>query len=788
MISHWAHAQELKVAGLQQPVEVIRDTYGVNHIYAQNEHDLFFAQGYCAAKDRLFQFEIWRRQATGTVAEILGPREINRDIGARLFRFRGDLKAELSHYHPRGQEIITAFTDGVNACVREALAQKDKLPLEFKLLNITPGLWTPEVVISRHQGLLGNIDEEILYGRQVATVGTVVAKQLEVFEPGDPVLDLSSPIKGERLFDEVIGLYEAFRKSVTFTPADLVASANPNLDEYRRLVSHDEQDYERVWGADRQIIGSNNWIVDGQHTQSGYPVLANDPHRALAAPSLRYMVHLNAPGWNVLGGGEPTIPGVSIGHNDYGAWGLTIFAIDGEDLMVYNLNPKNSNQYLYMGNWEDFRLIKDTVKVKGTPAVMVEHRFTRHGPVTFHDVKNNLAYAIRCAWLEPGGAPYLASLRMDQAKNWKEFRDACGYNHLPGENMIWMDRSGDIGWQAAGIAPQRKNWSGLVPVPGDGRFEWAGYLPIQSLPNVYNPPKGYWATANENLVPVDYPHKEATGFSWADTYRADRINEVLGTGRKHTISDMMRLQFDYLSIPARQLVPYLSNLRSADLAVESARQRLLDWDFILDKNSIEAAIYVAWERKLNENAVRIFVPENARSLYKYLPLSRVIEWVTTANPGFGAKPIEGRNEFLLSSLQQAVADLTSRLGPDIKKWQYGQSAYHHVLIKHPLSNAVNPETRKKLEVGPLPRSGYGSTPGMTGNGDNQTSGASFRIVTDAKDWDLTMFTNTPGQSGDPSSPFYRNLFEYWANDQHFPVYFSRQKVEKAAYEKLMLKP
>src|SRR5205085_3891452 len=246
LISHWANAQELKVAGLQQPVEVIRDTYGVNHIYAQNERDLFFAQGYCAAKDRLFQFEIWRRQATGTVAEILGPREISRDIGARLFRFRGDLKAELSHYHPRGQEIITAFTDGVNACVTEALAQKDKLPLEFKLLNITPGLWTPEVVISRHQGLLGNIDEEILYGRQVATVGAVVAKQLEVFEPGDPVLDLASPIKGERLFDEVIGLYEAFRKSVKFTPADLVASANPNLDEYRRLVSRDEQDYERV--------------------------------------------------------------------------------------------------------------------------------------------------------------------------------------------------------------------------------------------------------------------------------------------------------------------------------------------------------------------------------------------------------------------------------------------------------------------------------------------------------------------------------------------------------------
>jgi penicillin amidase len=783
-----ADAQELKVPGLKEPVEVIRDRYGVNHIYAKNEHDLFFTQGYCAAKDRLFQFEMWRRQATGTVAEILGPRELNRDIGTRLFRYRGALNAEFNHYHPRGEEIIKAFTEGINACVKEAMTQKETLPLEFKLLNITPGLWTPEIVISRHQGLLGNIGDEVINGRQVATVGASVARLLDVFEPGEPILDLASPIKGERLFDNVIGLYEAFRKPIVFAPGDLVASANTNHKEYETLALQDARDYEDVWGANRNIIGSNNWIVSGERTESGYPMLANDPHRALAAPSLRYMVHLNAPGWNVVGGGEPTIPGVSIGHNDHGAWGLTIFAIDGEDLMVYNLNPKNANQYLYMGNWEDFKVIADTIQVKGAPPAIVEHRYTRHGPVTFYDTKNNLAYGMRCAWMEPGGAPYLASLRMDQATNWNEFREACSYNHLPGENMIWMDRSGDIGWQAAGIAPQRKNFSGLVPVPGDGRFEWAGYLPIRSLPNVHNPGKGYWATANENLVPRGYPHSDAVGLSWADTYRADRVNEVLGSSRKQSMNDMMRLQFDYLSIPARQLVPFLADLKSQSPAAEAARQRLLDWDFVLDKTSVEAGIYVAWEKKLGENAVKIFVPEKGRALYKSVPLSRLIEWITTAHPTFGTKPIEARNSFLLTSLQEAVADLTAKLGPDMKKWQYGQNAYHHVLIKHPLSNAVNAETRKKLELGPLPRGGYGSTPGMTGNGDNQTSGASFRIVADAKDWDLTMFTNAPGQSGDPSSPFYRNLFEYWANDQHFPVYFSREKVEQSAAEKILLKP
>src|SRR6185436_11208609 len=194
--------------------------------------------------------------------------------------------------------------------------------------------------------------------------------------------------------------------------------------------------------ADRNIIGSNNWIVGGEHTQSGYPMLANDPHRALAAPSLRYMVHLNAPGWNAVGGGEPTIPGISIGHNDYGAWGLTIFAIDGEDLYVYELNPKNQNQYKYQGQWEDMRTIKDTIKVKGVPDVFIDHKYTRHGPVTMVDAKNNIGYAVRSAWLESGSAPYMASLKIDQATNWEEFRKACSSSHIPGENMIWADKKG----------------------------------------------------------------------------------------------------------------------------------------------------------------------------------------------------------------------------------------------------------------------------------------------------------------------------------------------------------
>ena len=623
----FGQSKTLTVSGLQQPVEIIRDVYGINHIYAKNEHDLFFAQGYCAARDRLFQFEIWRRQATGTVSEILGPRELKRDIGTRLFQFRGNMKQELNHYHPHGEQIITAYVQGVNAYIEETKKDAKLLPLEFKLLGITPEKWTTAVVISRHQGLLGNLTNELEISRAVASIGADKVNDLIDFEPGKPDLNIDPAINQQLLFDNIIELYNAYRKPINFTPKDLVASANSNWKDYESLAQHDEEATQNFLEREKFSIGSNNWIVDGEHSQSKFPLLANDPHRFITAPSLRYMVHLNAPGWNVVGGGEPEIPGISIGHNDQAAWGLTIFGIDAEDLYVYELNSSNQNQYRYQGQWEDMRTIKDTIHVKGTPDVFVEHKYTRHGPVTYADLKNNKAYAVRCGWLEPGGAPYLASLRMNQATTWEEFREACSYSHIPAENMIWADKKGNIGWQAVGIAPIRKNWSGLVPVPGDGRYEWSGYLPIQSLPYVYNPEKGYWATANENLVPQNYPYRNAVGWEWADSFRADRINEVLGSGRKHSLADMMRLQSDYLSIPARTLIPFLRELKSADAKVESARVMLLNWNFILDKNSVEAAIYVAWEKKIYANMLILLVPESARKQIRTLELTKTISWI-----------------------------------------------------------------------------------------------------------------------------------------------------------------
>jgi penicillin G amidase len=726
------------IKGLISKVEVYKDQWGINHIYAKNQHDLFFTQGYCAAKDRLFQFEIWRRQATGTVAEILGARELKRDIGTRLFKYRGDLKKEYNHYHPQGEAIIKAYTDGVNAYIEEAIAKPNLLPIEFKLLNILPGKWTPEVVISRHQGLLGNISEELSIGRAVAKAGASKVKELMWFHPKEPNLNIDPSIDTASLNNNILELYHAYRKDIVFETAD-INKAEEDPDAVMNILNHPETIQPELF--EHGIEGSNNWIVSGKRTASGHTMLANDPHRKIAVPSLRYMVHLVAPGWNVIGGGEPEIPGVSIGHNKAGAWGLTIYETDGEDLYVYDLNPNNLSQYRYKDHWEKMKTISEKIAVKNADSSLITLRYSIHGPITYIDSLNHKAYAVKCAWLEPGGAPYMASLRIDQAKNWESFREACSYSHIPGENMIWADTAGNIGWQAVGIIPIRKNFSGLVPVPGDGRFEWQGYLPIKERPHEYNPAKGFLATANQNVTPENYKQWNAVGYTWADAFRGNRINEVLAQDAHMTIAKMKSLQTDYTSIPARNLVPMLLKLHFENDLTKKSVDQLKGWDYVLDKNSVAAAIYAIWERQLMKQAAKDFVPENIKDLIS-IQLTTLISWLESPDSKFGKNAIEGRDAFLVKTFESAVVELEKKLGSDLQYWQYGQDKFKHISLMHPLNSIVNQSLKNQLNLGPLPRGGNSYTPGSTGGADNQLSGASFRFITDTGNWAIQKVLTT----------------------------------------------
>ncbi len=760
---------------LNDEVEVLRDKYGINHIYAKNQQDLFFMQGYLAAKDRLFQFEIWRRQATGTVAEIFGESELKRDIGTRLFKFRGDIKEELNHYHEDGYEIITAYTEGVNAYIQEMKNHPEELPIEFELLDIQPEFWTPEVVISRHQGLLGNIGQELNIGRAVSRIGEEKVKELLWLHPKDPSLKLDKKIRKEDLDQDILGLYNAYRTPVKFKK-EYLQEQYQKKGALASLLPKKVEDLEDVFS-----IGSNNWAISGNKSFNGSPILANDPHRSIVAPSLRYITHLVAPGWNVIGGGEPEIPGISIGHNGFGAWGLTVFRTDAEDLYVYEINPKNSKQYWHKGEWLDFKEIKESIAVKGKENQEIVLQYSIHGPVTFVDEKRNRAYAVKCGWLEVGGSPYLASLRMNQSQSWEEFREACSYSHIPGENMVWADKDGTIGWQAVGIAPIRNTHSGLVPVLGNGSYEWDGYLPIKEKPHVVNPSSGFFASANQNVTPASYKQWNAIGFSWSDPYRGDRVNSVLSKNSSHkfTMQEMIDLQVDYHSLPSEKLIKMI-NQTSLDIAFKKYFDRLLTWNNKLTTASVEAMIYVNWERTIIREFHKKYVPESVQGLLT-LQLFKIIE-------NLNKLPAKQRDDFLKNTFVTSVKELEAKFGKDLKNWIYGQKDFKHIKIKHPLQNIVNDSIYNLISFKTYPRGGNAFTPGSSGSNLSQSSGASFRVVIDTKDWDNSKATNSPGQSGDPNSIFYRNLYEDWANDSFFELHYSKQKVNANLHNKKVYYP
>jgi penicillin amidase len=781
--------ETFRLAGLSKAAEIVVDLWGIPHIYATTEEDLFFAQGWNAARDRLWQLDLWRRQGEGKLAEAFGPRFVEQDRAARLFLYRGDLDAELRSYHPRARQILTSFTSGINAFVDLTNRRPDLLPVEFQMTGARPGHWSLTSPLVRLFGLTRNAGREVRLARLVQSVGPETAEKLSSFEPASKIevpkgLDLS-------LVDEgVLRTYTLAHGGVTFKAEDLAASLSPGEGALvAREVSTATLD--DVDGATPRFE-SNNWAVSGRLTSSSRPILAGDPHRALSVPSLRYLAHLVGPGWNVIGAGEPTLPGISLGHNDRVAWALTIFSFaDEEDVYVYDTNPKDPVQYRYRGQWVPMQTIEEQVPVKGAAASRVILRFTRHGPVLFEDAERHKVYALRAAYLQhEGTAPYLASLRLDQARDWGEFVRGAERHYNPSLNMLYADVGGNVGWFGTSAAPVRKGWTGLLPVPGDGEYEWQGYLASSRLPRVLNPPAGWIATANEYNLPSGYPHTGVSGREWAPPYRYRRIAEVLGSGRPVTLEDAMGLQYDEASLPARELVPLLKGLTAAASKVESALHSLQSWDFVLSKDSAPAAIYEAWVAELQKRVLSRYAPsEPAGDPSALVSMATLVRLLEKPDSAFGADPTAGRDAVLVEGLVRAVARLEQTLGPDPLTWRWGR--LHHVAIDHVLSAATNAASRETLDVAPLAIGGDGFTVHATtyrGSDFRQTGGATYRQVVDVGDWDRSMTLNSPGQSGDPRGAHYRDLFPLAAEGRYVPMLFSREKVLEAAARIITLEP
>ena len=780
--------EKLAVSGLRAPVELIRDRFGIVHIQAGNEHDLFMAQGYSAARDRLFQLELWRRQAIGATSEILGPRGLARDVGARLLGFRGDMKSELSHYHPRGADIVAAFVEGINAYISLTEREPGRLPIEFQVLGLKPGPWTSEVVVSRHNGLFGNITHELRHAQMVSLIGPERARDLLNLHPGKPSLEPEVDLA--IIPRDVLNLYHAYRAPITFEPEDVQREFQASA-RSRPATDHDSPDALALEFEDQAAMnGSNNWVIAPERSFTRSAIMANDPHRTIGVPSLRYWVHLVAPGWNVIGGGEPALPGVSIGHNEKGAWGFTIFPMDQEDLFVLETDPADPSRYRVEGGWDKMNEIEETITVKGRTPVVVKLQFSRFGPVLRQDPEHHRAYALKAVWHEVGTSPYLASLRIDQASSWAEFRESCTWFRTPDENMVWADVDGHIGWQAVGLAPQRGKGNGLLPLPADAAHAWNGWVPADALPTALDPSKGWFASANQDNLPRGYPF--AVGYEWTDPYRFSRIEEVLAQGRRVTMTDMERLQQDWLSIPARSLIALLATVKLPEDETSGIFRKLLKWDFVLNPDSSDATLYVCWERRLKEAVWKLVAPPEVQKIvpWKSYSTERMIQTLDSPDGRFGPDPIAGRDALLLSTLVEGLGDVIrfgpASLGPDRHDWFYGN--LKHVKLEHPLSAAVNPALRARLDLGPLPRGGAAHTVNSTSDNDNQTAGASFRIIADTGDWDRSLGTNTPGQSGDPASSHYRDLFQSWNRGRYFPVLYSRAKIESVAESIVELTP
>ncbi len=745
----------IELVGLAKPVEVLRDEWGVPHIYAASQDDLFFAQGFVAAQDRLWQMEIWRRTGEGRLSEILGSSYVERDKFARLMRYRGDMEAEWRSYAPNTQRIIEAFVKGVNAFIE---TNRDKLPIEFQITGIKPELWTPEVCLTRMAGYImtRNASSEILRAQVVNLVG--VQKAAELLET-DPPTTLTVPN----------GLDLAGIDSKVMAAAN-AASAPVSFGN---------------------IEGSNNWVVSGKLSATGKPLLANDPHRPINLPSLRYIVHLNAPGWNVIGAGEPTIPGIAAGHNERIGFGFTIVGIDQQDVYVEEINPQNANEYRYKGKWEKMRVERERLKVKEANDVELELKFTRNGAVIYEDKAKYRAYALRWVGTEPGSAGYLASLSLNRAQNWQEFLKALERWKTPSENLVYADVDGNIGWQAAGLAPIRKNWNGLLPVPGaSGEYEWQGFLPLSALPRLYNPKKQFIATANHNILPRGYKHQ--LNYEFSLPYRFRRIEEVLSKGGKFTVTDFERLQHDETSLVARELVPLLRTIKdmkdvNADPMMREAMQMLLNWDYVLSKDSTAALIF---EALLNELRPRVFdssiKPAVLKLVENRITPSQIIrklgglDW--TGGDIYTAGGISSLA--LLVSLKSALMELQKQFGADMKKWRWGD--VHIAEFKHQLPGKL---TNNLFDLPSVARGGDANTVNATGGARfKQNAGASYRQILDISNWDNSVAINVPGQSGQPFGPHYGDLLPLWAEGKYFPLLFSRQKIEQHSRERLLLVP
>ncbi|MEE4347603.1 MAG: penicillin acylase family protein, partial [Paracoccaceae bacterium] len=736
--------------------------------------DAFFVQGLNAARDRLWQIDLWRKRGLGLLAADFGPGYLMQDRAARLFLYRGDMGPEWAAYGADAKDICTAFAAGINAGIDLVLAGTLPLPPEFAELGTKPSHWAPEDVVRIRTHCLTRNAASELARAQVLALADPDTDLLRV--PLNPAVPASewAVNAGADLPPHALAVFELATAPVTFSHDRLAAG----LEEAARWSRVDPR--KTVVQAP-SVEGSNNWVIAGSRTASGRPIMASDPHRAHAAPSLRYMVHLTAPGIDVIGAGEPSSPGIMAGHNGHAAFSLTIFCADQEDVMVYDTDPAAPARYRYGDGWEEMETVTEVFGVRGHPDQRLDLRFTRHGPVVWEEPGR--ALALRTVFTEAGTAPYMASLKSMRATTWEGFKQAVETWGAPSVNLVYADVAGGYGWQAAGYVPRRSGWRGLVPVAGDGRFEWDGFLTASALPRLDAPAQGFVHSANEMNLPVAARSGPAIGHEWFEDQRAARIAAALGAREDHDLAASTALQTDTGSPFATRLIALLpQDAPGHDL--------LALWDGRSDVGSAPALLYEVWLSSHLRPALlarvapdpdlrRFLVPGNVPVVTALLEGAYPS---LTARAGLDAPG--ARDALLRDTLAAALADVTARFGKDPVAWRWGD--LHHGWFDHALTPLGT-----RFDLGPWPKGG-GNTSIMLAHHEASDYrvriGASVRMVIDVGNWDASLWINAPGQSGMQDSPHLADLAPLWAAGDYVPLAYSDAAVEAVTVETITLLP
>lgn len=754
-------------AGLSAPIEVIDDPWGVPHIRAVSIPDAFFGQGYVVARDRLFQIDLSHRREMGRLAEAFGAGFAGHDGVARLFHYRGDLAAELARVPPNILACARAYVAGINARIDDVARNPALLPLEYGILGVAPLKWDVTDLVIARGASLGNVDDEI---RRARLAGLGLLDLDAVVAPLRPAWTLAVPD----------GL-----------DAAAVSEADVGVLRLGRLPFGEpaptrEPDDPQQGAGEGANAGSNAWTIGPALSATGRPILANDPHLGIGGFGPRHVAHLSAPGLDVIGGGAPGLPGIMQGHTDRFAFGRTNFHIDQEDLFVLELHPDDPERYRHAGGWKRFDRVELAIPVKDAAPHPVTLRYSAQGPVISHDPARRRATALATIEMQPGGSGAFAMIAINLARDWDGLRDAFRLHPSP-TNFHYADVDGNHGWQVIGFMPVRRQGDGLMPVPGDGRYDWTGMRDFRALPSEYNPAKGWFASANQNNLPPDWPRDRIPAFSFRDPYRYERISAVLSAQPKHGLADSLALLQDTVSTPAKQLLALLPAKPSAQ--AQPAVAMLRGWDARLDGDSGPAALFEILWRELGDRMLAAIVPERAKTLVTEIAPSVLLGLLARPDARLGRNPAGARDRLFNAALAAAWTDARAQLGSDPAAWRW--ATLHQVRISHPLARL------------PAIAAAFPAIEGEGSGGDSYTvmarwtrdapswhvsGGASYLQVIDVGAWDNSLMLNLPGQSNDPRSPHYRDLYTPWIRSEMQPMLFSRAAVDARATARTVLHP